>query len=176
MKKALIFFLMLIFCGCSYGKGYIKDDIDLKTIGPIAVLPFDNLTDHPKAGIIVSQILTTELYSRKKLNILEETQIKKIIKEKKIDSSTLMDTYYVQKIGNILGAGAVIVGSVSEYGYRHDLDEEPVVGINVRMIDTKTGSVLWASSHTKTGGWFGPNSLNKLTQNICHSVAKEILR
>ena len=40
------------------------------------------------------------------------------------------------RIAEALAVQAVLTGTVSEYGYQHGLHEEPVVGINLRLIRT----------------------------------------
>jgi polysaccharide biosynthesis protein PelC len=66
-----------------------------------------------------------------------------------------------------LGVNAVLIGSVSEFGYQHGLKEEPTVGVNVRLVSGISGQVLWASSASDTGrGLFFRDSVNETAQRV----------
>ena len=91
---------------------------------------------------------------------------------------SILDNISARKIGKLLGVDTVIFGSVSEYRYKMDLSEVPVVGINIRLLDVESGEILWTASKSKAGisSWFIKDSLNSLAQKTCHELVKTMLR
>jgi len=94
----------------------------------------------------------------------------------------VIDRSFAQEIGAILGLDGVFIGSVSEYWYRVRLEEtreeEPAVGFNVRLIDTKTGAVVWASSCSRSSYSifvYQRDSLNRVAQIIAKNMVKRLI-
>jgi polysaccharide biosynthesis protein PelC len=170
VKKCLfpVFFLIMILAGCSgsYMKGYVQPQGIASEARHAAVLPLVNLTTTPNAGRMVGDLLSTELYSSTKFQIMESTEMLKRVKGDSDDLEFVMEDAVAQKVGVSLGVDTIIYGSVSEYQYKRGVNQSPTVGINLRMIDVSSGKVLWASSVSKSGGcFFGcTESLNSVAQ------------
>lgn len=171
-------FILLFVAACEYRQAYLKsDEIHSKT-RLVALLPLVNLTSHPNAGRIVGDLLTTELYALSGFSIMERTEMLEMLKGDEDDLDAVLDKAVALKVGRKLKVDTVIFGSVSEYRYKRGLDEDPVVGINVRMLDVDTGKILWAGSNSGTGGcfWFCEDSLNRLAQKVCHDLILVMLK
>lgn len=169
--------VLLAACSNSYRNTYIQSD-KLQKKRSVAVLPLVNLTPHPQAGRIVGDILTTELYMVPQLDIMERTaMVDQLLLDADADVEFAMDKMVALKAGEQLGVDAVVYGSVTEFRYKRGLDQSPAVGVNVRMLDVKTGEVLWASSSSLTGGCFFvcDDSLNRIAQKVCHAIVLEML-
>lgn len=137
----------------------------------VAVLPFENLTNYPNAGRIAAELLATELYQRGVFQLQEDTETRRSLAQLKIDPENLTSVAAAQQAAGLLEVDAVIVGSVSEFGYQQGLREEPVVGLNARLIQAGTGDVLWASSHSVMGGgYLERGSLNATAQRVVTSM------
>ncbi len=165
-------FSMLSFLSCSYQQNFIRGaEIHAKARW-VAVLPLVNLTTFPNAGRIVQDLLTTELYASTDFQIMEQTELLKKMKGNEADLDEVLDNAVAFRVGEALGVDTVIFGSVTEYRYKRGLDEAPVVGVNIRMLDIKTGRVLWSGSKSGIGGcfWFCEDSLNRLAQKVCHDL------
>lgn len=162
----------LIGTGCSYQQQLVKADQIHAKPRIAAVLPLANLTGHPHAGRIVGDLLITELYAATSLQLLEQTQVQTHLKADDGDWDEALERQTALELGERLGVDTVIFGSVSEYRYKRGLDEDPVVGINLRMLDVPSRQILWAGSKSATGGcfWFCEDSLNRLAQKICHDL------
>lgn len=130
MKKKIYFITWLGFLaiilnmqGCSrhsYSGSYHKvPENQLNYRMKVAVLPMENLTTHPNAGIIITQLIMTELYRLKLFNLNEESVVRNWLNNHKINVNRLTDITYVQKVGQDIGVDAMLIGSVSEYGYQH---------------------------------------------------------
>lgn len=153
------------------GRDFVNPGVSAMTAAKVAVLPFENLTNHPNAGLIAAQLMATELYGRGLFQLQEETRTRKLLAELKIDPARLTDVAAAQQAAGLLEVDALIIGSVSEFGYQHGLREEPVVGLNVRLIDAGSGAVLWASSHSATGGgYLDRSSLNATAQTVVSTM------
>lgn len=142
----------------------------------VAVLPLVNLTVTPNAGRMVSDLLSTELYSSTRFKLMESTEMLKLLKGDADDLEFVMEDVVAQKIGNKLGVDTVIYGSVSEYQYKRGVNQSPTVGINLKMLDVTSGKILWASSSSQTGGcFFGcTESLNSLAQETLSEMVGSI--
>jgi hypothetical protein len=103
---------------------------------------------------------------------MERTAMLRHLKGDEMDLDEVLDRTVARQIGERLGVDTVIYGSVTEFRYKRGLDENPVVGINLRMLDVNTRQVLWAGSKSGTGGcfWFCEDSLNRLAQEVCHDL------
>ena len=131
------------------------------------MLPLENLTNHPSAGLIVSQMLVTELYKQDMFQLEEETAIRNWMTAEQIDINKLTDITYAQEVARSLRVDAVLLGSVSEFGYQHGLHEESTVGFNVRLLRADDGKILWAASHATVGrGYIGRESVSETAQKV----------
>ncbi|RTR22575.1 hypothetical protein EJ903_06615 [Azospirillum griseum] len=174
MKRARPWLALLLaagLAGCSVGRTTSRDFAragdSLAPGASVAVLPFENLTNHPNAGQIAADLLSTELYGLNLYRVAESSRVRNQMAAARIDSEKLTDATHAQALGRTLGADAVVIGSVSEYGYQHGLREEPVVGLNARLVRTADGVVLWASSQSAAGrGYFTRDSVNNVAQQV----------
>lgn len=160
---------VLALSGCSRvgSRDFAPPGSGLAAGGSVAVLPFENLTNYPSAGQIAADLVSTELYSQGIYRAVEASRVRNQLIAAKVDVEKLSDSTSAQAVGRTLGVDAVLIGSVSEYGYQHGLREEPVVGLNARLVRSADGAVLWASSQSATGrGYFSRDSVNNVAQRV----------
>ena len=180
--KIIISLVMIMtisfFSSCHYQQQYVNRSEVAGRSRTVAVLPLVNLTSYPHAGRIVGDLLTTELLALSRFRIMERTELINRLKGREQDLDDVLDRTVALEIGQELGVDSVIYGSVSEYHYKRGLNENPVVGINIRMIDIATKQIVWAGSRSETGGcfWFCEDSLNRLAQKTCHKMVMDMLR
>ncbi len=184
MKVRVLLISLLFYAGCghSYNRFFVGWPEGISRMKSVAVMPFENLTAFPNAGEIVSELFTSELYSSGKFKVLESEQIKRMLDEKGIEFPKVIDRSFAQEIGNVLGVDGVFIGSVSEYWYRIRMEEtreeEPAVGFNVRLVDTKTGAVIWAASCSRSSYSvfvYQRDSLNRVAQIIAKKMIKKLI-
>jgi hypothetical protein len=173
----VIILSLLCISACSYEQQYVRKADIRSRARYAAVLPLANLSTYPHAGRIVSDLLTTELYSLSDFQLMETTTVLDKLQIDGQDLDEVLEKMVAQKAGRQLGVDTIIYGSVSEYRYKRGLNEDPVVGVNVRMLDVLTGRILWAGSQSRTGGcfWFCEDSLNRLAQQVCNELVNEML-
>lgn len=147
---AAVLVLLLGGCGYRYMRSYMAPAGKLQNLSVIAVLPFENLTDHPNAGEIVADLVSTELYALERYKVIDaQTALKQYLDAGGVPQPAA-DRVFAQQVGAKIRADAVLYGSVQEYVYRLDKTRlgprEPAVSFTLRMVDTTTGVVIWASS------------------------------
>ncbi|MDF1791059.1 MAG: CsgG/HfaB family protein [Thalassobaculaceae bacterium] len=166
--------LGLILVGCASGDRQARDYLDPTadfTKMKVAVLPFENLTNYPNAGRIAAELMATELYERGIFQLQESTETRQTLAQMKIDPENLTSVAAAQQAAGLLEVDAIVVGTVSEFGYQQGLREEPVVGLNARLVEAATGNVLWASSHSALGGgYLERGSLNATAQRVISAM------
>ena len=65
-----------------------------------------------------------------------------------------------KELGQTLKIQGIILGNVEEYSIvRSSSGSYPEVSLSLRMIDAKTGSIIWAISHTEKGNRIIPSVL-----------------
>ena len=170
--------ILTFLAGCAYQRGTVESGTVLQEGRHAAILPLVNLTTYPHAGRIVGDLLTTEMYASSGFRIMESTEMLERLKGEEEDLDRVLDRTVAQRIGARLGVDTVVFGSVTEYRYKRGLDEDPVVGINIRMLDVKSGNILAVGSRSETGGcfWFCEDSLNRLAQKVCHDLVRRMVK
>jgi len=105
----------------------------------VAVIEFQSLNEEAKKdnlGKIVSEILTTSFVNSESFKIIEREQLQKVTKEFELSQTGIIDTSSAKQIGKILGADAIVTGSVIKMGRNLRLD--------ARIIDVASGIILTA--------------------------------
>lgn len=105
----------------------------------IAVIEFQSLNEDARKdnlGKIVSEVLTTSLVNSESFKIIEREQLQKVTKEFELSQTGIIDTSSAKQIGKVLGADAIVTGSVIKIGKNLRLD--------ARIIDVTTGIILTA--------------------------------
>jgi len=162
--------LLLLLTGCAAQSNFVASDAADQVKEPIAVVPFDNLSGHPEAGVIVAELFQDELYeaSGRRVNLVSPEQVAAL--SEKLDEQP----HNPAKLGEMLGAKAIIVGRVNEFAYKHVLGEDPAVSLSVRLVDVGSGDVLWNAALSRTGrcSWFKQDSLSRLSHSMCEDLAR----
>ncbi len=166
--------LLVLLASCAdtrYAAHHVGEPAALDAKLEVAVVPLENLTNYPKAGLIAAELVSTELYRRGLFRLTEGTALRQALNALETDVADLAVTYAAAELGRRLEVDAVLVGSVSEYGYQHGLHEEPVVGLNLRLVAAASGDILWAASHSTTGrGYLARDSVNAAAQRLVEEM------
>jgi len=104
-----------------------------------AVLPFENAgaeAEQRSLGLVVSDLVVTDLARDHRLGLVERSQIGKIMDELALQQSGAIDDKQALEVGKVTGARGLIIGRVSDAG------EEFIV--SARAVDGETGAVLVA--------------------------------
>jgi len=103
---------------------------------PVAVVEFEvgAEVDIPNARIAVPELLEGELLSTNKFTPINRLHFEKILGEQQLQSSDLFDAAKTVKLGELSGAQAIVVGSVSKTGENYR--------IKASIISVSNGKVL----------------------------------
>jgi hypothetical protein len=141
----------------------------------VVVLPLVNLTSMPNAGRIVGELLSTEIIAQTDFRMLERSEMMEHLASGKIEVEEVLEKSAAAKVGQSLGVDTVIYGAVTEYRYKKGVDEDPVVGISVKMLDIPETRILWAESVTATGSMYsGRTSLSSLAHMLCADMVRTL--
>jgi len=113
-------------------------------------------------GKFLAEELITKLFLTKKFEVIERQLLNKIIAEHKLDFSGLIDPNSAKELGKILGADAIVSGTIT------DLVEN--IKVNARLISTETGQIFSVASEDiikdntvkKLMGQYSYNGSNRL--------------
>ena len=109
----------------------------------IAVLDFDQIGLSPGEAKILTQRLTTKLVSIGKYQVVERSNMDKILKEQKFQHSGCTDSKCAVEIGQLLNTDHIVIGSVSKFGSTWVIDS--------RLIDVALGNVLISAEFSIEG-------------------------
>lgn len=103
----------------------------------LAVLPFENLTRQPAdewMGLSFAESLTGSLAQIPSVQVIERSQIKRLLQEQNFGQSALVDSSQAPSLGKLVGAKQMVVGNYQKVGER--------LRIQARVIQVETGQVL----------------------------------
>lgn len=159
MKKILFLCFFVLIASCSTITNIDKSKADLKN-KIITVLPFENYTETPLAGLRVKSITEGVLTSKG-----YKIAFQQINQDKDYSPSEIKSMIEKLKEDNIDYA---ITGSVNEFRYKTGIDGEPAVSITLKIYDIKEGRELYTSVGSKTG--WSHESITTVAQKILNSI------
>jgi len=143
--------LLFFFISCtSLDKDlYFKDTAGFQKNIRVAVLPFEDASNTKNSGINVSDALTGELIKIKNWDIVERTQIMKVIKEQSFEITGMTENDY-SKLGKLTNVDYFIAGSLGQYEHTMGKDDDARIRItiNIRFIDTTHGKIIGTGRYT----------------------------
>lgn len=108
-----------------------------------------------KVDLNPSDMLTTALVKSGRFQMVERDKIDRVIKEQNFQMSDLVDNSKAIEVGKLLGAEAVVFGSITSVSqtkidkFAYDVIKTEV-GIDVRVVGTETGKILISETATGT--------------------------
>ena len=160
MKRIHLLLFMVIFLA-SCASVYDTQKLPLNKEEVIAVLPFENYTETPMAGLRASSIVRGVLTSKgykvyegfypQEERDLTPQEIKKLLEE-------------VKKVG----IRYAMIGSVNEWRYKTGIDGEPAVSITLKLYDLTNDAIVWGSVGSKSG--WSHESLGTVAQKLIGTI------
>lgn len=114
-------------------------------------------------GRFLSETLLTTLNQSQKLNLVERTEIRQALTELKLQSSGLVQPQQVKKLGSLVSADRLIVGSY--------LIREDTLLINARLLDVKSGRLAPGGAASVSGK---RSDLLAITQRLARLFHKRV--
>ncbi len=81
----------------------------------VAVLPFENLTQEKVAAAVVGEEFSLQLGKTGRFDLVERNRIEELWQEQDLDTIFRFDPQSAAQIGRMLGAQAVILGTVTQF-------------------------------------------------------------
>jgi len=183
--RIVVGFLLLLM-SCSGPRIFVNPEADLLYYKKIGILPFKDVSGTRGAAQKISLIFYSELMLQGNFEIIDPGELMKKIKEitSSQNSTPELGLSEIKKLGDVTGAQGVIQGVVVEYTtVRSGGESYPLITLDVKLLDTQYGKVVWEITYTKTGrskipilGVGGTATLPELTQEICQDIVKEIIK
>lgn len=116
------------------------------------LLPIVNLSENPQADGQARTLLETRLRTRGVAEVAAYAPVQAVSLRKLLDPVGQQQDalQWARKSGYRYG----LSGTINEWNYRSGADREPVVGINLKLIDIQSSEVLWQASAARTGWGF----------------------
>lgn len=151
---ALVFFC----CACASGgpNVYVRPGSPFPGYKKFAVFPFFNHTLVEEAGDVVTGAIIAELVRTGRFQMEFPGNVKSFLVEERIIVRTGVDLETIRAMGKILGVDAIVLGQIDEYVRSEggSSDIVPVVSMGARIIDARSGKILFMAQHRRTGDDF----------------------
>ena len=158
---------------CSSNMGptqFTNPNIDFSFIQRVAVLPFENLSSDQQAGLRATRLTITELLASGSVDVVEPGEVEGALASLG-GSRTKPNKEEILSLGSTLEVQAIIIGSVAQSEVlRSGAVGIPVVTLDAQMIETETGAIIWAATHTEKGKGFSARVLGTGGQPISETT------
>ncbi len=171
----IILFAVLLVSGCAFFQsGKTESWFQKKSARVITVLDFEQegFVEGGKLGIFAADELTSALFIKKKVNVVDRSQVKAKVMEKGFHSN-VMDNKAIQELGRILNADCLILGKITEMsGIDIGLEEEQKhrIQITFRLISTSSGEVIGMVSQEVAKKGEAKQIVGKMLRNMTKRV------
>lgn len=145
MKKVL---LVLLFISSLFAREYV------------AVIDFEGIGVSNDEARVLTQRLTSELINIGVYQVLERSEMKRLLDEQKFQYSGCVDLKCAVELGKMLGAKYMVVGTISK------LDN--VYSIDARLIDVESSEAYTSGQYTAQG------DLSNILVNGMKSIAYQL--
>ncbi len=171
-------------CGHGGSNTYQDSNMDFGAIKTVAVMPFTNLSRDNLAGDRVRDVFASMLLATGVVYVVPYGEVVRNVGKAGIGTPNIPAVEDVVKLGTMLKADGVIVGTVKEYGeVRSGTATGNVVSMSVQLYETATGKVVWSGTTTKGGIKFkdrllggGGEPLNDATEAAVDDLLSHMFR
>ena len=123
-------------------------------------------------GEIITDAFMQAMMQTAKYQIIERSNLAKVVNELKLSASGLTSAE-LNQLGQLLQIDGLVFGKVNYFSEQNTAGvvKKFKVSISVRLVDVKTGNVVWTASDEMAAGGGSPV---KAAQAICSRVAGKI--
>ena len=138
---------------------FTHPQIDFSFVERVAVLPFENLSNDQQAGFRATRLLITELLASGAVDVVEPGEVQAAL-SRFAGLTPRPSTEQLLSIGQALEVQAIIAGTVAQSEVvRSGGTGIPVVTLDAQMVESETGAIIWAATHTEKGSGFAARVL-----------------
>jgi TolB-like protein len=150
---------------------FLNPNFDFAFIEKVAVLPLENLSNDRQAGVRATRLLITELLSTGAVDVVEPGEVQAALD--RVVHQRTPTTAEIIEIGRTLEVQGVVLGSVSQSeSLRAGTVSVPVVTLDVHMLETETGTSVWAVTHTEKGSGLSAKFLGTGSEPISETTRR----
>ena len=126
----------------------------------IAIIDFEGISVSEADAKALTQRLTSEMISLGVYQIVERSEMKRLLEEQKFQYSGCVDIKCAVEVGKMLGAKYMVVGSISKVGRTYSIDS--------RLIDVETSESYVSGSYSMRG------EIDGLMNTGMQSISKQL--
>lgn len=170
MRSHLILSGALLLAGCASGVRHVQASEPLQRQQKWALLPVQNRAETPQAGERAESLLAMllrvrgvddlQLYPAPAATADELTPGERQRFEAALE--------WARKTGFSYG----VTGSVNEWHYRSGQDGDPAVGLELEVIDLRTGKVIWSASGARSG--WGSDTVSGTAEKLIDELVAQM--
>lgn len=141
-------------CGClSKTPHYTSEAVGIGYVKRIVVLPFENNSGTKFAEERFRDVITTAILSRGLFDIIEKGEAQRFLREELVrKEQENLDLATANRLGEDLNVEAYLAGAVEEFDEKQNgAYTFPVISVTLRMVDVKTGQIIWQASGSESG-------------------------
>lgn len=118
----------------------------------VAMLPFEDLSGRENVAEEFTRVFAAELVRTGTLPVLEQGLVDDALDRLSIRSPRSMTADEMRRLGDTLRVTHLLFGNVLEAGeVRSEDGSVPSVAAALRLVDIRTGRIVWACHHSRTG-------------------------
>lgn len=159
MKKIVIPIIVLVYCsllvscgGKATIKSFMREDVTLDFVSRVCVLPLQNNTDKQYADELARDVINTQILAMDLFDVVDQGIVDSILHEEAIEPGSPISQLMLKRLGQRLNVQAIMVGSVDMAGdKRSGSIVVPEISLTLRLIETKSGLILWQASGHRDG-------------------------
>jgi len=142
----------------------------------VAVLPFDNLSNDRQAGDRATRLTITELLASGAADVVEPGEVQAALIQ--IVGATAgrgvsPSTEQVIALGKALKVQGLLLGTVTQSeSLRSGAVPIPVVTLDMHLVETETGTTVWATTQSAKGGSFSARVLGTGGEPLAETTRK----
>jgi hypothetical protein len=135
------------------GRVFRDPRLDTEEPKRVALLPFENGTERRGAALIVDDLMLVGLFLAGRFEIADPGEVSHVLQTLAVAPYGAIDLEALRSIGEKIDVDAVILGRVEDYneGLRPGTSTSPSIAVSARMLETKTGRILWMGYYERSG-------------------------
>ena len=181
-RLAVAFAAVLLLAGCATGGRPREHAGAVPTDHPrIALLPFDNLSGREEQERRFTQTFLASLVKTGACDVVDMGRVESMLETLRIRATGSIGSAEMATLGDSLGVRYLLLGSVLEAGrVRTDDGDTPTMGASLRLVEVRTGRVVWADVQVVTGndretvfGWGRERSAERLLVRLAEGMLQD---
>jgi TolB-like protein len=143
----------------------------------VAVLPFENLSNDRQAGDRATRLTITELLASGAADVVEPGEVlaavTQVVGSTSAGRGVSPSTEQVIALGKALKVQGLLLGTVTQSeNLRSGAVPVPVVTIDMHLVETETGTTVWATTQSAKGGSFSARVLGTGGEPLAETTRK----